>query len=218
MTASIVFDLDGTLVDSAPDIAAAVNAMLADEGYEPLSLATVTSFVGNGLPQLVKLVIRHVGLDMARHAELSAATLAHYNRASTALTVLYPGILDALEHFQACGIKMGLCTNKPEDPARHVLDAFDLTRFFDVVIGGDSLPQRKPDPAPLRATFEALGGSHQIYVGDSEVDAETAHRAGVSFLLFTQGYRKTPVAELPHHATFDDSAGLITAVDQLLGS
>ncbi|GAB5438849.1 phosphoglycolate phosphatase [Falsiruegeria mediterranea] len=218
MTASIVFDLDGTLVDSAPDIAAAVNAMLADEGYESLDLATVISFVGNGLPHLVKLVIEHVGLDMARHAELSAATLAHYNRASTALTVVYPGITEVLETLQTRGLKMGLCTNKPEAPARHVLDALDMARFFDVVIGGDSLPQRKPDPAPLHAVFDALGAKQQIYVGDSEVDAETAHRAGVPFLLFTKGYRKTPVADLPHHATFDDSAGLIAAVDQLLGS
>ncbi len=218
MTTSIVFDLDGTLVDSAPDIAAAVNAMLADEGYESLDLATVISFVGNGLPHLVKLVIHHVGLDMARHAELSAATLAHYNRASAAQTVVYPGITEVLETLQARGIKMGLCTNKPETPAHHVLDALDLARFFDVVVGGDTLPQRKPDPAPLYAAFGALGATQQIYVGDSEVDAETAHRADIRFLLFTKGYRKTPVDQLPHQSAYDDSDGLLAAIDQLLGN
>lgn len=218
MTAGIVFDLDGTLIDSAPDIAAAVNAMLADQGRESLDLATVTSFVGNGLPHLVKLVIEHVDLDMSRHAELSAATLAYYNRASVALTKVYPGIIEALDLFQKRGIKMGLCTNKPQAPAHHVLDALELARFFDVVIGGDSLSQRKPHPAPLLATFDALGATQPVYVGDSEVDAETGHRANVPFLLFTQGYRKTPVNQLPHHATYSDSAGLIAAVDQLLGN
>ncbi|WP_164659592.1 phosphoglycolate phosphatase [Tropicibacter sp. Alg240-R139] len=218
MTASIVFDLDGTLIDSAPDIAAAVNAMLADEGYESLEQATVTSFVGHGILHLTGLVIRHVGLNMDRHTELTAATLAHYNQSSSALTAVYPGVIDALDTFQARGLKMGICTNKPEASARHELKMFNLERYFDVVIGGDSLSKRKPDPAPLQTAFDSLGPRQHIFVGDSEVDAETAQRAGVPFLLFTSGYRKTPVAELPHTATFDDSAGLIAAVDQLLGS
>lgn len=213
--ARIVFDLDGTLIDSAPDIHAAANKMLTEEGIAPLDLATITSFIGNGLPHLVKLVMETTGLDMDRHADLSARVLAHYNAASSDLTVPYPGLLSALAALAAQGHAMGVCTNKPEEPARAVLRDLDLGPF-DVVIGGDSLPQRKPDPAPLHAAFDALGSGPVVYVGDSEVDAATAHAAGVPFLLFTEGYRKTPVDQLPHWATFDHFDALPDVVARAL--
>lgn len=216
MTAAIVFDLDGTLVDSAPDIAAAVNRMLADQGQAPLDQATVTSFVGNGLPHLVKLVIDNVGLEMTAHAELVRSTLDHYNRSNSELTVVYPGMLNALEQLNAQGCPMGICTNKPEGAAHHVLEALGLARFFDVVIGGDSLKSRKPDPEMLHAAFDALPALPRIYVGDSEVDAQTAQRAGVRFLLYTEGYRKGPVETLPHFARYDDCAELPALVELAL--
>lgn len=204
---TIVFDLDGTLIDSAPDIRAAVNRMLAGEGLEPLDLATITSFIGNGLPHLVKLVIDARGLDMARHDALTATVLDHYNAGNGELTTLYPHVRAVLESLHRDGHPIGLCTNKPVAPTRDILDHFGLTDLFSVIIGGDSLPQRKPHPAPLLAAFEALGGPG-IYVGDSEVDAETAQRAGMPIALFTEGYRKTPVADLPHTWSFSDFADL----------
>lgn len=218
MTASLVFDLDGTLVDSAPDIAAAVNRMLAGQDVAPLDLPTVTGFVGNGLPDLVRRVIRHCDLDEQMHAALTRETLDHYNRASTELSVLYPGLIGALETLAARGCAMGVCTNKPEAPARHVLEALGLARFFDVVIGGDSMPVRKPDPAMLYAAFSALPDLPKLYVGDSDVDAETARRGQVPFLLFTEGYRKSPVSALPHLLSYSDSAQLPDLVDQALAS
>lgn len=216
MTAAIVFDLDGTLIDSAPDITAAVNRMLAAEGHRPLDLATVTSFVGKGLPNLVAQVIGHVGLDMGRHEELSAATLEEYNRSNSSLTVPYPGVVAALERLAGDGAALGICTNKPEGPARQVLADLGLARFFDVVIGGDSLPTRKPEPGMLHASFAALPNLPRLYVGDSEVDAETAQNAGVPFLLYTEGYRKSPVSALPHRAAFDAFADLPGLVAQAL--
>ena len=216
MTFALVFDLDGTLVDSAPDITAAVNRMLAAEGLAALDLATVTSFVGKGLPHLVAQVIDHLGLDKARHGVLTAATLAEYNRAGSELTRPYPGVIVALEALKARGAAMGICTNKPIEPARHVLADLGLDRFFDVVIGGDSLPTRKPNPEMLHAAFAALPDLPRIYVGDSEVDAETAQNAEVPFLLFTQGYRKRPVAEVPHRAAFADFSDLPGLASQAL--
>ena len=203
---AIVFDLDGTLIDSAPDIHAAVNRMLADEGQAPLDLRTVISFIGHGLPKLVERVMRARGIDATQHARLTDLTLGHYNAASADLTVLYPGLMPALRQVRAEGYALGLCTNKPEAPARQILGQFGLADLFDVVIGGDSLPVRKPDPAPLLRAFEALGATGatgRLYVGDSEVDAETADRAGVPFALFTEGYRKTPAAAMPHLHLFD---------------
>lgn len=207
MTA-IVFDLDGTLIDSAPDIRAAVNRMLEGEGQPPLDLATVVSFIGNGLPRLVERVIGAAGLDIADHDRLTEVTLAHYARASCDLTLAYPGLRATLDRLRASGHTLGICTNKPEAPARDILRDMDLARHFDAVVGGDTLEVKKPDPAPLLRCFELLGCGPGLYVGDSEVDAETARNAGVPFLLFTEGYRKLPIAALPHKARFAEFASL----------
>jgi len=102
----------------------------------------------------------------------------------------------------AAGHALGVCTNKPAEPARAVLAHLGLLDRFAVVVGGDSLPVTKPDPAPLRAALEALPPGAAVFVGDSEVDAETARAAGVPFLLFTEGYRKSPISALPHAAAF----------------
>lgn len=200
----IIFDLDGTLIDSAPDIHAAANKMLDSEGHAPLDLPTVTSFIGKGLPNLVEQVMRTVGIDMARHTALAQTTLDFYNAASTELTRPYPNMVAALERLKSDGCALGVCTNKPEAPARSILSDMDLERFFDIVIGGDSLTVKKPDPAPLLKAFDDLGAGARLYVGDSEVDAETADRAGVPFALFTEGYRKVPIDKLPYSFSFSD--------------
>lgn len=210
---AIVFDLDGTLIDSAPDICAAVNLMLADQNQAPLALRTVISFIGNGLPHLVGLVIKKTGLDMAQHNALTTTVLDHYTAGNSAKTILYPGVRTVLEALHRDGHYLGLCTNKPLAPARDILDHFDLTPLFSSVVGGDSLKTRKPDPAPLLATFDALVAGHPgtrtgLYVGDSEVDAETAQRAGIPFALFSEGYRKTPVADMPHDWLFSQFSAL----------
>lgn len=208
MPAALVFDLDGTLIDSAPDIQAAVNHMLADQGQPALDLKTVTSFVGNGLPKLVERVLQHCNIDLQHHAALTQTTLTFYKQNAAARTRLYPGALPALEALKARGHPLGICTNKPEGPTRDILRAFALDPFFDAVIGGDTLAVRKPDPAPLFAAFEPLGGAKRIYVGDSEVDAETAARAKLPFFLFSEGYRKSPVQDLQHDIAFWDFAQL----------
>lgn len=221
--ASIVFDLDGTLIDSAPDIHAVTNACLADEGLPALSLPVVRGFIGNGVSVLLARALAALGRaeDAALHARLLAAFEPRYE-AAQGLTVLYPGVLEALDALLDQGHALGLCTNKPLGATRAALAHFGLDTRLAAVIGGDSLPQRKPDPAPLNAAFaalpDALPTGAQLYVGDSETDAETARRAGIRFLLFTEGYRKTPVEELPQAGRFDAFAALPALVaDQLAG-
>ncbi|MWD27034.1 phosphoglycolate phosphatase [Aquicoccus sp. SCR17] len=204
----VIFDLDGTLVDSAPDIRAAVNAMLEEEGRAPLDLATVTGFIGNGLPHLVALVIDEADLDPARHDAMTARVMTHYEAVSGAHSALYPGVSEALEALKAGGARLGLCTNKHEAPARKVLHQFGIDTFFDALVGGDSLAERKPHPAPLIHVAGALGEGPVLYLGDSEVDAECAGRAGLPFGLYSGGYRNRPVEELRHDFVFDDFAGL----------
>ncbi|SMP13092.1 phosphoglycolate phosphatase [Shimia sagamensis] len=210
---TVIFDLDGTLVDSAPDIRASVNKMLAEEGLPDLNLPTVISFVGNGLPTLVRRVMAHFSIEDSQFSRLNARVLAIYNASTYEHTVMYYGVREVLSILHAKGVRLGVCTNKPEEPARHVLDALDLTQYFDVVVGGDTFEKRKPDPLPLLKVIGETSLSDVLYVGDSEVDAETARRAGVTFALFTEGYRKSPVEDMPHDMRFSEWREFLSVVE-----
>jgi phosphoglycolate phosphatase len=118
-------------------------------------------------------------------------------------TELYPGVPEALETLRASGHRLAICTNKPEAPTRAVLDHFALTPLFDALAFGDGPYPRKPDPAPVAHVLGALRQEVGLYIGDSETDAATAQAAGLPFLLFTEGYRKLTVEEIPHDAAFD---------------
>lgn len=206
---SIVFDLDGTLIDSAPDIHAAGNKMLVAEGLPKVTFEQSRGFVGHGAGVLIDRMMMAVGLpeDPLRHRRMLDTFLQHYETAVHQSTV-YPGVCEALLALQADGWLLAVCTNKPIAPTRSVLRHFGLLETFPVIFGGDSLPQRKPNPAPLLAVIAQLGGPKTLFVGDSEVDAETAERAGVDFALYTEGYRKTPVDQLSHLIAFDSFAVL----------
>ncbi|WP_366556537.1 phosphoglycolate phosphatase [Aquibaculum sediminis] len=216
---SIIFDLDGTLIDSAPDIHAGVAKLLQEEGLAPLDLATVQSFIGNGVPVLIERVMQHCfgSVDPARRDSFIERFMAHYNAAPTALTRLYPGVKGALIRLQDDGHAIGLCTNKPAAISKAILAGLDVAQHFRAIIGGDSVGAKKPDPAPLHAAVEALGGGAAIYVGDSEIDATAAAAAGLPFLLFTEGYRKRPAAEIAHLASFADFQGLPALIDAVAG-
>jgi phosphoglycolate phosphatase len=203
MRLSVIFDLDGTLIDSAPDIHATANRVLALEGLPDQSFAQVRGFVGRGVPHLVGCLLRSAGAaaDPARQERMTAAFLDLYETA-VAQTLPYPGVPEALDRLASAGHAMAICTNKPEAPTRAILRHLRLDHHFPVLVGGDRLALRKPDPAPLRLAMRENGGGEAVYVGDSEVDAETAAAAAVPFLLFTEGYRTAPVEALPHAARF----------------
>ena len=199
----VVFDLDGTLIDSAADIRGIANTVLAGEGAAPLDMYETRAFIGHGTDTFVARMRAARGLPDADHPRLLADFLSRYDGA-VGLTVPYPGVPEALGALAARGHALGICTNKPIGPCRHVLEHLGLLDLFGTVLGGDSLPARKPDPAPLEAALDALGAGPAVYVGDSEVDAETAQRAGRPFLLFEGGYRHAEVAAIPFAASFAD--------------
>lgn len=213
--AAIIFDLDGTLVDSAPDIHAAANRMLEEQGQPPLPLTVIKSFIGNGVAVLVARVKAHCHLA-APHEALLERFMHHYNAEPVTLTRLYPNVAESLAALADSGHRLGLCTNKPAAPARHILESFGIAGHFAALVGGDSLPQRKPDPAPLRAALSDLGGGPALFVGDSEVDAETAEASALPFVLFTLGYRKSDITAIRHDAAFADFAALPELVPGLM--
>jgi phosphoglycolate phosphatase len=214
----VVFDLDGTLIDSAPDIHAAGTAVLAAEGFAPVTPEQSRSFIGNGARVYVERLQRAATgtTDAARTERMLRRFIAEYET-SHSLTRVYPGVEAALAVLRDRGWRLAICTNKPHGPALTVLVHFGWTGLFDVVIGGDSLPVIKPDPAPLHAAIAGLGGGPVVYVGDSEVDAQTAVAAGVPFALFTAGYRRGPLAGIPHDRAFDDWAELPGHAAALIG-
>lgn len=213
---AIIFDLDGTLIDSAPDIHAAVNRVMSDIQAPLFEFPQIKSFIGNGVPVLMQRVMAARDLDGADHATLTASFLDYYEADATTLTRPYPNAVEALKALKAQGHPLAICTNKPEGPTRSILAEFALSDLFETVIGGDTLAQKKPDPAPLQRAMADLGNGPAIFVGDSEVDAETAQRAGVPFALFTEGYRKSQLQDMPHGASFSDFADLQGALSALM--
>jgi len=208
--ALIVFDLDGTLIDSAADLASAINAMLADLGCDPLSVPEVRRMIGDGVAMLVgrALAARHCdAADPTRAAEIF---MRHYESDATSLTTAFPGVAAALRVLRSAGIPLAVCTNKPARITAGILSSLGLAQYFARVIGGDSLPYRKPDPRVLLALLEAFAASPRdsVLVGDSEVDAATAQAAGVPFVLMKHGYRRGPSADIACMAALESFAEL----------
>ncbi|MEO9826656.1 MAG: HAD-IA family hydrolase [Paracoccaceae bacterium] len=212
--ARIVFDLDGTLIDSEHDIGGVANKTLEARGLEPITMAQTRAFVGNGASVFIDKMRAVRGIDQSEHDALLAEFITHYETA-VELTEIYPGVVAALTDLRAKGHRLGICTNKPIKPTLAVVRHLNLESYFDTILGGDSLPVRKPDLAHLQKAFDDLGTGARLYVGDSDVDAATATALGVPFLLFTEGYRKVPVAELAHDrafSNFDELGALIEDV------
>ncbi len=206
MNKGIIFDLDGTLVDSAPDLRAIANAMLANHGHAPLTLDTIVSFIGNGIPKLVERCFETVGSPLDGEELKSAIVwyLKAYAEAPAKYSKLYPGVVETLEKLKASGFILGICTNKRENMAELIVDEMGLAQYFSSVVGGDRVEQLKPAPEPLLECAREMGCdiNDVVYVGDSEIDSATARAANVAFILFTEGYRKILASDLYHQALY----------------
>ena len=207
---AVIFDLDGTLVDSAPDLQAAANRLMRQNDLPELDLATVTCFIGNGMARLVERCFAHHGGLPADLPSQVARFKVFYEEEHHRRTRFMPGAATALRRLAAGGLALGLCTNKDAAPARALLARLGIAHLFAAVLGGDSGLPKKPDPAPLLDCIERCGATPEtaVYVGDSETDARTAAAAALRFLVYSEGYRSLPLAALKHEAAFANFAAL----------
>lgn len=218
---AVLFDLDGTLVESAPDLHATLVEVTAELGVAAPSLPELRTMIGDG----ARVLIRRA-LDAAGHPDdpvllerLFATFLARYTANPCRHSFAYEGVVPVLETLAARDLALAVCTNKPHAPALGLLDALDLTRFFAAVVGGDSLAVRKPDPEHAHATLRALGveASQAIFVGDSTNDVVTARAAGMKVIVVSFGYTNIPPRELGADLVIDHFADLPAAIDRLTG-
>ncbi|MGB5486329.1 MAG: phosphoglycolate phosphatase [Lysobacterales bacterium] len=209
---AIVWDLDGTLVDSAPDLASALNTILDKRGFFTLSLDEVRKMIGNGVPKLVERGFNAVGIrpDAAQLDELIAMFVTEYKACATDNTRPYPGVVEALQEIHSMNIPMGVCTNKPEAFTRQILEGLELSGYFSSVIGGDSTSARKPDPEPVLACLRGLVAepASSLMIGDSVHDVHAARAAGVTIGVVPWGYRSAPVEEMGADFVLHDLTGL----------
>ena len=209
---AIVWDLDGTLVDSAPDLASALNTVLDMRGFFTLSITEVRAMIGNGVPKLVERGFNAVGVrpDPAQLDELVAMFVKEYKTCATDNTRPYPGIVEALQKIQNMNIPMGVCTNKPEAFTLQILQGLGLSGYFSSVVGGDSTSARKPDPEPVLACLRGLvtEPASSLMIGDSVHDVHAAHAAGVTIGVVPWGYRSAPVEELGADFVLSDVTAL----------
>ena len=195
MGPTLLLDLDGTLVDTVPDLAAALNRLMASRALPPFTWPETAAMVGDGVARLVERAFAARGLvpDAAAVADFSADYAAHAAVASR----LFPGVAETLAALVAEGWLLAVCTNKPEGAARALLDAMGLTRLLAAIGGGDSFPVRKPDPAHLLATLRLAGGAVEraVMAGDHANDVAAARGAGLPCIFAAWGYGPPAMAE-----------------------
>lgn len=211
---AVILDLDGTLVDSAIAITQALNSLRARRGGAPLGKERTRAWVSLGATRLVALALG----DLACDAEADVSEFRDIYRAIPAHPGdLFPGAGEMVEALTASGHALAICSNKPEDLARRVLDGVGLAPAFKALVGGRKDRPAKPHPAPLFAVLDALDATAEsaVYAGDSEVDAQAAAAAGIPFLLATFGYPIGALAAIPRVASFDSLAELPDLLDSL---
>jgi phosphoglycolate phosphatase len=213
----LVFDLDGTLVDSAADLRAALNQMLRERGLPPLSLAQVRRMIGDGAPALVSRALAASGADPADATRALHRFLELYEADAVRLTRPYPAVAETLAALRQLGYRTAVCTNKPQQATFAVLEGLGLLPLFDGIAGGDRFPVRKPDPGHLLGLIGAVGGRADAaaMIGDSENDALSARAAGVPLVLMRYGYARTDPESLAADALLDHFADLPAALGRL---
>lgn len=226
---TLVLDLDGTLVDTAADLVATLNVVLAEEGLPPVPLESALRMVGHGARALLSTaIVAHGGEAGAERLDaLTTRFIDHYAGHIADQSLPYPGVSAALDRFQVAGWRLAVCTNKFEGLSRLLLEALGLAGRFSVIAGQDTFGIRKPDPRHLTETIRAAGGTldRAVMVGDSAVDVAAARAARVPVIVVNFGYSDRPAAELGadlvighYDRLFEAATGLLAQRDPLVSA
>ena len=216
-TAALIFDLDGTLVDTAPDLLVAINAVLTTEGRNPVDLTALRRMVGFGAASTIRQAFAAtrapvVEADLPR---LVANFRDHYRRNIAVRSKPFPRVPETLKALQTKGLRMGVLTNKQQELTDLLLRALDLDRYFAAIFGAGTRPCMKPDPRLFHDVTTALGGGPAIMVGDSVTDVATARAAGAPVILVSYGYTPEPATSLGADAITDDFAEIPSLAEKL---
>ena len=215
---TLIMDLDGTLIDSVPDVCASLNRALHSEGISPLRPEQVSKLVGHDAWYMIEQAV-HVGggdrvIDIDAMRDLF---LREYSAHPVENTVIYPGVLEVLDTFKSQEALLGICTNKPEKTTYPVLDALGLDGYFPAIVCGDTLPYSKPDSRHVHKVIEMLGAdaASAVFVGDSETDIAAARNAELPIVLVSYGYTLSPPEELGADILIDHFSDLPEALSTL---
>lgn len=210
---TIVFDLDGTLADTAPDLAAALNHTLQALGRAAINPEAVRQLIGQGARVLLRRGLAATGDAPEALVDRGFPIfIERYSKNICTATAAYPGLETALEALCMQGLALAICTNKPERLTHQLISALGWQRRFNSIVGGDTLLVRKPDPAPLLEAIARTGGRRAVFVGDSITDADTAKAAGIPFVAVSFGYSDRPVDQLSADAVINSYAQLGSAL------
>lgn len=214
----VVFDLDGTLADTAPDLTDALNHSLGRLGRPPVPEESVRHMVGHGARALLTRGLAATGVMTPELVEEGFPIfLEHYEAHIADRTRPFPGLEAALDGLAARGVRLAVCTNKLEGLARELIDALGWRERFAAIVGGDTLPVRKPDPAPLFEAIARAGGGRAAFVGDSITDTDTARNAAIPCVAVSFGFSDRPPEQLGADALIDHFDELILALERLGG-
>lgn len=219
MRGTLVFDLDGTLAETAPDIMASLNHLLVLEGIAPLPVSKARDLVGAGAKALIDRGFKAAGAPLSpeKLETLFQTLLVHYLENIAHQSFLYPGVEAALGALSAEGYRLAICTNKPEPHAKALTDALGVTGRFAFIAGRETFAFCKPDPRHLTETIRLAGGAPEsaIMIGDSRTDVDTARAAGIPVIGVTFGYTDVPMAELKPDIVIGHFDELVGAVNRL---
>lgn len=218
----IAFDLDGTLVDTAPDLLGTLDHVLSAHGIAPVDRDEARPMIGGGARLLIVRALNRTGVEVSPEEldRLNRQFLDHYAAHIADASRPFPGLEQALDRLQARGAILAVCTNKLEFLARLLLDGLGMTSRFAAITGADTFGIAKPDPLPLLSTIAACGGQagRAVMIGDSATDIATAQAAGVPSVAVSFGYTETPAAQLGADRLIHHFSDLEAAVDELLSS
>ena len=220
MIDTLVFDLDGTLIDSLFDVQASLNRLLANENRTTLSIDELKTVIGHGVNSMVKGAYKITGEPIASIEMLDKAVkqyLHYYREKPAEHTIIYPNVIETLNELKAKGFVMGICTNKPYKISLLVLKALGINSLFEGISGGDNFSFIKPDPRHILHTLKLMGSEPEraVMIGDSHVDGEAGRKAGLPFILVSYGYNINENGPLKADKVIDEFKMLPKVISEL---